>query len=1670
MSLDRVPERQQNSADQSPAAARPGRPLRVLLFGAIYVVAWLASWHVAGLLESVGIVSLWFLPAGLRFSCLLVLGWPGVLLELGIQSAFALLQITSPPGGPITDLLSTNTLWRLFYLQGLLAANALVALPLRRRMRDGWDFSRSAHCILFTSAALAASTLAALAGAIGLIQVGIIAPAQFSAVFSSWMIGDFIGIITLAPLLLVRVWPRLEHYLQHGHWDRRHQQRPDKRSVNRQTLLIVGLSLLLFAVPWQFEMTLNFPLMALLLLLPLAAVALRCGQRGALLAVPLLDGGLVLLIALFDRQHLAVHYQVVMISIALVGLWFGGAVERLSRSETARRASERSFRATFDQAATGIAMVAPDGRILRANQTLCEIVGYALDELQRKTLQDITHPDDVDIDLGKVWQMLSGQRQTYAQEKRYRRRDGSFVWIKLTVSLVRRAGGSADYFIAVIEDIQSRKQAELALQVSESILKEAQRLAGVGHWRWVPHTGEQNWSPEINRIFGRDPALPPEDYANVGAYFTPASWADLGAAIETCQVLGTAYACDAEIVRADGTHRWITARGQAVRAADGTIVELNGTVQDISLLKQSEEALRQLNTGLEQRVAQRTAELNAALDESQASRQRLRVEVEQHRLTEKQLQSVQTTLNRATRIAALGAWSVELLDLAVAENNPITWSTQMYQLLDFSPEELPTPSLERFFARVHPDDRQALMDFDIAQRIAKRAWQLEYRLLLDDGRERLLAESAEVVFDEAGKPVSIHGAVKDITQRRQIEARLDQYRDHLEEMVAERTDKLALAAAEQRRLNRALRLLSDCNIALVRAADEQQLLDELCRLVVDSGGYLMGWVGFAQHDIGKTVLPVAHSGDPYGVLDRLRISWDDEQDIGRGPTGTAIRTATIQISQSCQTSADIEPWRDAAIEHGVHSVIALPIVVESQVLGAFMLYSAAPQAFNSEEVSILGELSGNLSYGLQALRARRQIEAHQQHLEERVAQRTREIAALNVDLAEKARDAQAANRAKSTFLSTMSHEIRTPLNAVVGLSELLADSMLTRNQRDYSDKIRLAAQTLAVLVDDILDFSRIEAGALRLEPAPFSLDAILRTTAAVLSVGTRDKPIEALFDVASGIPDRLVGDALRIQQILINLVGNAVKFTEAGEIAVSVRCLAQSATQVTLQFGVRDTGIGIANEQLEPIFEAFAQAPSPANRLYGGTGLGLTISARLAALMGSQIEISSVEGSGSEFGFTVTLGRADDVSAVPNTLPGLRVLIIDDHPQARAILARACASFGWQANVVDSAAAGFDELRRTAFAGREYDLLLVDWRMPEMDGIEMLRQAKGAADISLPLVVLMVSTFEQEQAVAASDDLYIDSLLSKPTTPLGLLEAVTRAHLGDFTGSLPPPGRPSRRLAGMRLLVAEDNNLNQLVVEQLLTRAGAEVVVATNGLEAVDALRPPTAQFDAVLMDIQMPVMDGYRATRLIRDELGRRELPIIAVSAYALPEDREASRRAGMSGHLAKPIALEDLLEIVSGKSRTDPAQNLPSPSATATTAPPPIDLPGVDVAAALKAFGDDQQKYAEILRQFVVGHAGDIDRARHLFDEGDRKGAASLVHDFCGMASMVRAMEMAHLAAATERSIGNEDAVPPLFAELAVAMAALTKSIDQIDAMAAGNANDPLVDRATKSAAVAR
>ena len=1167
------------------------------------------------------------------------------------------------------------------------------------------------------------------------------------------------------------------------------------------------------------------------------------------------------------------------------------------------------------------------------------------------------------------------------------------------------------------------------------------------------------------------------------------------------------------------------------------------------------------------------------LQASTVSRQCLQVEIQAHQLTELRLQHMQLTLNQAARLAQLGAWSVKLLDLENFSNNPVTWSDEMYRLCDYRPEEMPQVTPDAFFARVHPDDRERVMDSAMQALPEKRAWQAEFRLVLADGSERLVVETGEFLFDETGKPTSMHGALKDvteprrvenqlrdsetrlrlalegagagccewnletgqaiwsdelwpllglalnaalpcyatwrqavhcddlaqaeqiiaaavtkkekieyewrvklppgeaprwlmtrshpvlaadgrvvgyrsimidITERKQAELALKQYRYQLETLVAQRTEELALAEVEQSRLRRSLRLLSDCNMALSRASNEAQLLDELCRLVVESGGYLMAWVGVPEHDAAKSVRAVAQSGYEEGYLDAIQVSWDAEQAIGCGPTGTAIWSRSTQVNQNSAENPLMQPWREAILKRGYQSSVALPLLCEQQVLGVLTLYAARVQAFGLIEMELLEELARDMAFGLQSLRARSQLERYQLQLEELVVQRTLQIETLNHELLARVRDAESANRAKSIFLSTMSHELRTPLNAVVGLTGLLADAPLGRRQRDYADKIQLSAQALRALIDDILDFSKIEAGELRLEQAPFSLNAILRTTAAVVGVGLRDKAIEALFQVESDVPDALVGDALRLQQILLNLTSNAVKFTETGVIVISVSCLSRDAEQLTLQFAIRDTGIGIASEKQGFIFDGFSQADSSTSRLYGGTGLGLAISARLAKLMGGQIGLDSAVGWGSEFRLSVPLvqGLGEPVLVSPDMPAALSILIVDDHPWAREVLSQICLSHGWQVNAVDSAQAGLAELRRSAREEADYDLMLLDWRMPGTDGLEMLRQAYAAPDIGLPLVVLMVPIFEMEQAAAASDELYLDGMVAKPITAASLLEAVSRAYSGEFKTVLPPMGNADRRLSGMRLLVAEDNPLNQEVIEQILSRAGAQVVLAANGLAAVEALRVPGAHFDAVLMDIQMPVMDGYTATRFIREQLGRVDLPIIAVTAFARPEDREKSRLAGMVGHIVKPLDVEDLLDLVA-KERQGSEQTLVRRTGVPSCIKPAaVELVELDVAAALQAFGGDLHKYKELLGKFMAHHGRDADEALRQFNAGNKQEAIDLLHGLSGIAGILHAPALARRASDAEVALqsGQVSRLPDLLLQVQESMQTLCACIAQL------------------------
>ena len=834
-------------------------------------------------------------------------------------------------------------------------------------------------------------------------------------------------------------------------------------------------------------------------------------------------------------------------------------------------------------------------------------------------------------------------------------------------------------------------------------------------------------------------------------------------------------------------------------------------------------------------------------------------------------------------------------------------------------------------------------------------------------------------------------------------------RDLLYSIVHDVTDRKR-AEREQQRLNRALRLLSDCNLAIVHAEDEQALLPDVCRLVADTGGYLMCWIGIAVHDAEKSVRSVARSAGADGYLESIRVSWDETREIGRGPTGTAIRTGRTQINQSYLSNPLMAPWRQAALEHGYQSSIALPLLTREQTLGALTIYAADPEAFTADEVALLQELARNVAFGLQALRARqrreeadaalresaaryrtlldnlpqiiwqkdgdsvyvgcnlayarslgitpvelpgktdhdfypaelaekyrqddkavmadgriktldetwladgkelfvrttkvplrddagrvygtlgiaeditlqkearRALERNKEQLEALVVARTEELAA--------ARDvAEAATRAKSAFLANMSHEIRTPLAIIIGLGNVLKQKLSDPTLTKRLAQLCATADHLTAVVNDILDLSKIDAGHLALEEKDFRLGAVLDTVTNLTGELAREQGLTLSVEAPPALRETLLhGDALRLGQVLINLAGNAVKFTERGSVVVSVAVLAESSSELRLRFAVSDTGIGIAAEDQTRLFLAYEQADNSLARAHGGTGLGLAISQKLVALMGGSIGLDSRPGCGSTFSFDLSFGRGAD--------------------------------------------------------------------------------------------------------------------LAEPTPAL--------TAMPNFRGA--------------RVLVAEDHPLNQEIMLDLLESFGCEAEFAGDGVEAIECAR--SADYDLILMDVRMPRLDGLAATRAIRALPRYQHTPILAVTAGAFSEDREHCLEAGMSGHISKPFTLVSLVNCLK-QWLPEFAEDVPDQPARDEGLELALDaVPGLDAGCLVRRTARHPEGYIALLRRYVDLHQEDMARLRQHLASGEAEAARRIVHQLHGSSGFVGAKRIAALVSeiATALSAGAD------------------------------------------------
>jgi len=926
-------------------------------------------------------------------------------------------------------------------------------------------------------------------------------------------------------------------------------------------------------------------------------------------------------------------------------------------AERALKKSESRFRSTFEQAAVGIAHVALDGAWLRVNDKLCQIVGYPRETLLAKTFQDITHAEDLETDLEYLQRLLAGDIDQYQMEKRYVRASGELVWINLTVSLVRQADGSPDYFVSVVEDIHARKLAEAALQAQEQMLSDMSEMAAVGGWSIDPATRHGDWTPECARIFGL-PATAPLDMAGWCERVATAFHDTLCASLDAACSRGEPFDHEVQIITANGEAKWVRIIAHAWMA-QGRVMRVFGACQDISEQRETADAMADYQVRLEAEVEYQTRELTARTRELTAARNYFREFVLRAPLP-------LCIVDTAGRIAVRNEQFLRV----------------------FGYDEASVPTLDKWWIKAYPDD-------------AYRAWVLE------------------------------------------------SWNDNVARADAEQR---AIAPVEYR----------------VTCADGSVRMMEISGVTLDSG--------------------------------------------------------------FLATFVDVTERRRAQVE------------------------------------------------------------------------------------------AERANQAKSDFLATMSHEIRTPMNAIIGISQLLERSEIPAESRARVGALRQAVKNLLALINDVLDLSKIESGHLEINPVPFSLVRLIDNMVSIFTPTASDKDVALSLAAMPADVDMLIGDAFRIEQVLYNLVGNAIKFTAQGAVTVRVQVQAGTDDPLTLRFCVRDTGIGIPQDKLDGLFKAFSQVDASTSRQYGGTGLGLAICRQLVMLMGGRIEVDSVPGAGSEFWFELPLRRA--------------------------------------------------------------------------------------------------ATHETGAGVA----------------PIGALPG----------GGL--------RLNGIRILVADDSSVNLDVARNLLELEGALCETVLSGQLALDCLQAKPDAFDLVLMDIQMPDMDGMEATRRVREVLGLTALPVIALTAGALSSQRDRALQAGMTDFMSKPFELDALVAMVLRHCqplRADAATPRVGlvPGGASTVFPA---VPGVDMDQAQRVMMGRVDLFYRALRNLRDEFGRAAETLRQMRHAQEDRAASMMVHKLRGIAGSVGAQQVAEAAAAIETCLRQDKPVPGLMIDeleqaLGRVLSGLPPDIDQ-------------------------
>jgi PAS domain S-box-containing protein len=1042
---------------------------------------------------------------------------------------------------------------------------------------------------------------------------------------------------------------------------------------------------------------------------------------------------------------------------------------------------------------------------------------------------------------------------------------------------------------------------------------------------------------------------------------------------------------------------------------------------------------------------------------------------------QKALESERTRLANLIVGTRVGTWEINL------DNGEVVVNSRWAEMYGFTLDEIQPRPGAMWLERIHPDDlahvREALrkhchgetetLEFEARIRHKNGHW------VWQQGRGKLISRLAD------GHPEWLYGIDLDVTEQKETEEKLKATAKTLADNTAflSRAGRVAGLGRWQLDLD---------NWAL-------EWSEQTCHIMDVAPGYhptfeqMIGFVAPESRDMMRSVFAVAsETGKPWDVEIQLvtamgrriwvRSAAEAEYSVGRR---TRLVGIFQDISQRRKLEDDVRRRNELMRSILDHIPVGLSVVdakfnlVERNEL--FRTLLDLPQSLlNRDSVSFESIIRFNAlrgEYGdsdpdATVKRILNQARFAQPHQFQRARGdgRTIEVRGAPMpdggfvttyaditDLKNAMDAAQAASRSKSQFVANMSHEIRTPMNAILGLLRLLQQTELSSRQLDYVTKTEGAAKSLLGLLNDILDFSKMEAGKMELDPHPFQLDRVLRELSVILSANAGGKFLEILFDVDPKIPGELIGDSMRLHQVLINLAGNAIKFTAHGEVVIGIELLSLTNQVANLKFSVKDTGIGIAADKLSQVFEDFSQAEGTTTRKYGGTGLGLSISRKLVDLMGGQLQVASAPGVGSTFYFTIPMvlvptATVPAVNGQAEVPPQLRVLVVDDNAVARELLVSMALQCGWS---TDAASSGEHAVKlvnervsmpNTNSEQLPFDLVLMDWHMPGgMDGWESLRALKQFWPKGKGPLIVMVTSHGREDLSLRSpvEQASLDGFLVKPVTASMLHEIVRNARSGHRNLRTRHRGEDAKdkRLRGMRLLVVEDNLINQQVAKELLVSEGAIVELAENGITGVAAIREHhgTSAFDAVLMDLQMPEMDGFAATNIIRREMGLNSLPVIAMTANAMASDKEACLAAGMNDHVGKPFDLNHLVQVlltqtqrVQRTTTTTPVGALEAPLGKVLAVPPLEDgaepnttATALDMEAALNRLGNNVDLYLSIVQDYLSEAAQTADQLDRLLAQDDLPAAARLLHTIKGLSGTVGAVGMAAIAKAAEAKV---------------------------------------------------